>query len=138
MDNTDMKILEILQKDGRISMTKLAAMVSMSTPSTAERVKRLEERGIIVGYKAVVDPVKVGRPINAFVLVAPSAENREKFYEYIKNQESILEFYEITGRYPVCLRLSHADMNSFLKMVNELYAFGFSETYVITSNPVQF
>ena len=136
LDNTDMKILEILQKNGRIPMNKLASMISMSTPSTAERVKKQEERGVIAGYKAVVDPAKAGRPINAFVLVAPSPENRDKFYAYIKDQDSIVEFYELTGRYPVCLRLSHTDMTSFLKMFNEIYTFGLSETYIITSNPI--
>lgn len=69
MDNTDFKIIEILQQNARISMQRLAQEINMSTPATIERVRKLEESGSIVGYRAMVRPERVGRDIVAFVMI---------------------------------------------------------------------
>lgn len=68
MDSIDEKIIQILQKDGRISMQKLAKELPMSVPATCDRVRKLEDYGVIEGYSAVVDYTKVGKSINAFIL----------------------------------------------------------------------
>ncbi len=136
MDHTDAKILKILQTDGRISMQKLASMINMSAPSTIERVKKLEESGAIMGYKAVINPEKIGRGISAIVLFSTSPENRQKFLNYINNNPNVVEFMEITGRYGYCLKTSCKDTESFLNMTNDLYAMGLSESYVIMTRPI--
>ncbi|MGI5208260.1 Lrp/AsnC family transcriptional regulator [Spirillospora sp. CA-108201] len=67
MDQTDWSILAELQRDGRLSFNRLAALVNLSPPAVAERVRRLEESGVITGYQARVDPARVGQPLTAFV-----------------------------------------------------------------------
>lgn len=136
MDNTDAKILTILQQDGRISMRKLASMINMSAPSTIERVKKLEESGAILGYKAVVNPEKLGRSICAVVLVSIPMENRKKFLKYIKESPNICEYMEITGRFGYCLKTMCKDADSFLKTTYELYELGLSESYVVMNTPI--
>ncbi|MDL2217266.1 Lrp/AsnC family transcriptional regulator [Christensenellaceae bacterium OttesenSCG-928-M15] len=137
MDQTDAKILHILQQDGRISMQKLAAKINMSAPSTIERVKKLEESGAILGYQAVVNPEKVGRSLCSIVLVSIPMENRQKFLDYIDESENILEFMEITGRFGYCLKTVCEDAESFLNMTYELYSLGLSESYVVMSRPIK-
>lgn len=137
MDHTDARILDILQRDGRISMQKLASKINMSAPSTIERVKKLEESGAILGYKAVVSPDKLGRTVSAVVLVSIPMENRKKFLKYIEESPNVVEFMEITGRFGYCLQTACRDADSFLKMTFELYDLGLSETYVIMTKPIQ-
>ena len=67
LDRTDWRILAELQSDGRLSYNQLARQVHLSAPAVAERVRRLEESGVITGYQARIDPVRAGLPLTAFV-----------------------------------------------------------------------
>jgi Lrp/AsnC family leucine-responsive transcriptional regulator len=67
LDKTDWRILAELQSDGRLSFNQLARRVHLSAPAVAERVRRLEESGVITGYQARIDPVRAGLPLTAFV-----------------------------------------------------------------------
>jgi Lrp/AsnC family leucine-responsive transcriptional regulator len=67
LDKTDWRILAELQSDGRLSFNQLARQVHLSAPAVAERVRRLEESGVITGYQARIDPVRAGLPLTAFV-----------------------------------------------------------------------
>ena len=132
MDSIDFQILEILQRDGRISMKKLAEQVSMSPPAVIERVRKLEENQSVVGYKAVVRPDRVGREISAFILAAVDRGQRERFYRYLRESDNVIEAHELAGRFTALLQVSCPDMEEFLKTVYELYDMGSTETYVIT------
>src|SRR5690348_11447219 len=67
LDRTDWQILAELQRDGRLSFNQLGRRVSLSAPAVAERVRRLEEAGVITGYGARVDAARAGLPLTAFV-----------------------------------------------------------------------
>ena len=83
MDITDCRIIELLQEDGRISMKDLGKIVGLTSPAVSERVKRLEESGVIQGYKAIVNPDKLGRVIKSFINISLPSENYNNFIEYI-------------------------------------------------------
>ena len=68
-DLTDRKIISILQKDGRITMKHLGELINMSTPSTIDRVRRLEEAGVIKGYAAVVDYIALGYDMHIYIFL---------------------------------------------------------------------
>ena len=67
LDDVDWQLLELLQAEGRMTFSELGRRVSLSAPATTERVRRLEERGIITGYGATIDATKLGLPIEAIV-----------------------------------------------------------------------
>ena len=67
LDNTDWQILRELQQNARLSYNALGRRVNLSAPAAAERVRKLEEKGVIVGYSAQIDPAKVGLPLLAFI-----------------------------------------------------------------------
>ncbi|HEU4561423.1 MAG TPA: Lrp/AsnC family transcriptional regulator, partial [Longimicrobium sp.] len=69
LDETDMRLLEMLQEHGRTSQHDLAQAVGLSSPAVGERLRKLEERGIIRGFTAVVDPKLLGRDVTAFIFV---------------------------------------------------------------------
>lgn len=132
MDKTDYKIIQILQEDGRISMTKLSQMVNLSTPSTIERVKKLENSGVIMGYSAQIDPIKLGRKFNAFVLTSATVENREKCMRFVESDSRILQAYRMTGRFTGCMKISCESEEDFHDLLDTFYKFGTFETYMIT------
>lgn len=131
MDEIDYKILEILQKDGRMPMTKLAKQICLSTPATIERVRKLEDSGVITGYKAVVNPDKIGCNFNAFVLTTASLENRDLCTRFVEEDPRVLQAYRVTGRFTGCMKVACKDEESFLDLLHNFYDFGIYETYMI-------
>ncbi len=79
MDITDAKILEILQEDGRISMKELGKRVALTSPAVSERVKRLEENGVITGYKAIVNPILLGLNVSVIIHVGLNVSAHKAF-----------------------------------------------------------
>lgn len=98
MDELDGKILATLLIDGRATWSDLAARCGVSSPAIGERVKRLEKRGIIQGYRVVVDPVQLGYDVTAFVaVVLEHPQYRQEFLEYVRSQSAIQECHHVAG-----------------------------------------
>jgi Lrp/AsnC family transcriptional regulator, leucine-responsive regulatory protein len=97
-DETDVKILEILQREGRTRHTELADVVGLSLPAVSERLKKLEESGIITGYYAKLNHHMLGKDVTAFVLVTvDSSRHYTTFLEHASNTSEILECHAVTG-----------------------------------------
>jgi Lrp/AsnC family leucine-responsive transcriptional regulator len=94
LNDTDLAIIAVLQQEGRATFAQIAQEVSLSPAAVHERVKKLEARGVITGYKAVVDPEKLGAGVTAFVLVTQSARPRggleDAFERWPFGEESLL------------------------------------------------
>ncbi len=98
LDDIDVKIVEILQRKGRTRRNDLAESVGLSLPSVSERLRKLEEQGIITGYHATVDHKKLGRDVTAFIFVTvDSSRHYSQFIEHALAQDDILECHAIPG-----------------------------------------
>lgn len=98
LDDTDWAILQELQADARLSYAEIGRRVGLSSPAVQERVRRMEDAGIIKGYHADINPAKVGFPIIAFTrLKQVNGKDRAKVIEIIQNTPEILESIDITG-----------------------------------------
>lgn len=98
LDETDVKILDLLQKHGRTRRNDLAEKVGLSLPAVSERLRKLEESGIISGYFAKVDHKQLGKDITAFVVVTvDSSKHFNAFINHVDNTDEILECHAITG-----------------------------------------
>lgn len=95
-DLIDAKILEILQGDGRASHSAIAEAVGLSQPSVHERVKKLEQQGVIKGYRAVLDPAALGLPILAFISVRYTT-NTDSVWRAAAQLPNVLEAHHIAG-----------------------------------------
>lgn len=137
LDSTDLKIIDILQNDGRISMKDLGKTVSLSPPAVAERVKRLEEAGIIVRYKAIVDNVKVGKPICVLINAAIKPEKQDVFLEFARKSQEIVECHHVTGPYSMILKAYLNEMSHLEELVGRIQFYGNTETYIIMSSPIE-
>ena len=125
-DLTDRKIISILQKDGRITMKHLGELINMSTPSTIDRVRRLEEAGVIKGYAAVVDYIALGYDMHIYIFVEVNQNKRPGLLEYIAKNQLIAGAHGVAGSKDVYCRTSE-----FNKLVDELRSFGETESNMI-------
>jgi Lrp/AsnC family leucine-responsive transcriptional regulator len=97
LDPTDLSMIEILQQDGRISVSELGRRVGLSQPAASERMKRLEERGVIAGYRAVVDPSAVGLGMMAVIRLRTSHEHIRPCLKQFSEMPEIIEVLRLTG-----------------------------------------
>ncbi|KHF33015.1 HTH-type transcriptional regulator LrpC [Paenibacillus sp. P1XP2] len=90
MDQTDLKILNILQDNARITISELGRMINMTGPAVTERVRRLEEKGVIRSYRAMLSPEKLGKAITAFVAI--QANRCDLFTDFCRRSRTSRKF----------------------------------------------
>lgn len=116
VDATDRRILRALQRDGRMAVTQLAEQVGLSATPCLRRIRRLEEEGVIARYAAVVDPARVGLPIQAFVQVALSSHAEEvaaAFHKALAAREEVLAAWAMSGAMDYMLHVVAADFEAY-------------------------
>ena len=120
MDDIDRRILDILQRDGKTSQARIAETVGLTTPSVNERIKKLETRGFIRRFTALLDPRLVGMPLVAHVDVTLEHPRFERpFLEEIENLLDVQECYAISGEYGYRLKLRAQDVEHFEVILRE-------------------
>ena len=129
-DLTDRKIISILQKDGRITMKHLGELINMSTPSTIDRVRRLEEAGVIKGYAAVVDYIALGYDMHIYIFVEVNQNKRPGLLEYIAKNQLIAGAHGVAGSKDMVLDV-YCRTSEFNKLVDELRSFCETESNMI-------
>lgn len=135
-DATDWRILDVLQRDGRASYAELARAVSMSASAVTERVRRLEEAGIIQGYAAVVDPERIGLPVLAFVRLRYPTGNYKPFHDLVAATPEILEAHHVTGDDCFVLKVAARSMRHLEEVSGRIGALGSVTTSVVYSSPL--
>lgn len=129
LDAVDWRILQALQQDARVSMTALAKKVHLSAPSVTERVRRLEERGVITGYRAQVNPLAVGYGITALIRI--NAQHADPTAKTVAGMPEVLECQTITGRECMELRVVVRDVAHLDRLLIALKEFGETSTAIV-------
>lgn len=123
LDRIDRKILVELQKDGRLSNVELARRVGLSATPCLERVKKLEREGYIRGYKAVVDPAKLGQSLLVYVEITVNKNSPdvfERFSQAVKKHDEIAECHLVSGNFDFLLKTRVADMSEYRGVLGEI------------------
>jgi Lrp/AsnC family leucine-responsive transcriptional regulator len=116
LDRLDRKILKILQEDGRIATVDLAERVGLSPTATSERVKRLHREKYVTGFRAMLDPKKLGRGLLVFVEVTldkTTPDIFEKFSEAVRRAPEVLECHMVAGGFDYLVKTRVEDMNAY-------------------------
>jgi len=135
LDDIDRSILELLQREGRITNVRLAKAVGLSQASALERVRKLEERGYIEGYVALINNDLVGRGTMAWALVSLSFHKQqsvEDFVDALGHQEDVLECYHVTGEDDFLIKVLVPDIASYREFLLNLLAKDLGVSHVKT------
>jgi Lrp/AsnC family leucine-responsive transcriptional regulator len=139
LDDIDQKILEIIQKQGRMRRNDLAERVGLSLPSVSERLRKLEEAGIITGYFAKLDYRMLGKDITAFVLATiDSSKHYSAFVEHVQGMDDVLECHAITGEGTHLLKIRTENTTSLEKLLAKIQSWSGvvkTTTSVVLSTP---
>lgn len=139
VDSLDEQILAALQENGRLTMKSLAEQVGLSSPAMIERVRRLEERGVISGYRAIIAPAALGRPVTALISATVQRSEQEAFLTALQEQAAVAEMHRTTGETTHLIKVHVPDMLALEQLVDELSESGARcETTIILSSPIPY
>lgn len=135
LDSTDWQILRELQQNARLSFNELGRRVNLSAPAAAERVRKLEDRGVITGYTAQINPAKIGLPLLAFIQLhcdpgkcLLKTSSAEKYPE-------VLEIHKLSGAHCTLLKVAVASMEHLEAFNERLGSHGPLISNIVTSSP---
>jgi len=120
LDETDRRILKQLQSDGRISFKKIGEDVGVSEATVFVRVKKLQARGVLKGFRAVVDPKAVGKTLTAIVLVRAHPQTFPGMLDALKKLDDVYEIYDVTGEYYSILKIRTTGTDELGKIMDEI------------------
>ena len=136
LDATDYRIIDELIADGRISLAELGRRVSLSSPAVAERVKRLEQGGVITGYRAEIDPRALGYQLTAIVRVKPAVRQLSKIAALAADIPQIEECLRITGEDCFYLKLHLGSIEELPSVLDQFLLYGETTTSIVNATPV--
>ncbi|MFI7123636.1 Lrp/AsnC family transcriptional regulator [Amycolatopsis sp. NPDC049868] len=137
LDDLDWQLLELLQSDGRLTYSELGRRVSLSAPAVTERVRRLEEKGVITGYSASVDLTKLGLPIEAIVRAKVRSLDTTRFRETILALPQVLDADHVTGDECWLVRVACRNTAELEELVERMQRYGETTTSLVFSSPVR-
>jgi Lrp/AsnC family leucine-responsive transcriptional regulator len=136
MDDLDWKVLALLQDNGRMTYTELARQVHLSVPAVTERVKRLEEAGVIEGYAARVNPAAAGYPITALIGITVQQSAKAKFLKLLGTIAEVLECHHVTGADSYVIRLVATSVSDLERLLQRINLYGETRTSIVMSTPL--
>lgn len=144
LDKIDLQILQLLRQDGRMPHSAIAKTIGLSGPAVHERVRKLEQKGIIAGYCAVLDPERLQRPHVAFVMVTLSEGNEfasdDPIVARICDEPDVLEFHRIAGEdcYMIKIRTAtNRDMEKLLRRIRSIRGVARTRTTIVLSTELE-
>lgn len=129
-DHIDRDILEQLQINGRVSMKKLGEIIHLSAPAVTERVKRLEDAGIIEGYTIRANPAAMGFQVSATIIVMLHDGKKEAFLDFIQTEDEIVQADELPGKTDALLRVYCQNIERFFALIARIRDYGATDSYV--------
>ena len=136
IDPVNLRVLEELQRDPRLTMSELGRRVGMSSPAVTERVRRLEEAGVIQGYRVVLNPTALGLPITAYIRIRPSPGQLSKIAELAQQIPEVVECHRVTGEDCFILKVYIPAIDQLDRLLDRFLLYGSTTTNLIQSSPV--
>ena len=136
MDKFDWKLISLLQRNGRMTYTDLGREVLLSVPTVTERLKRLEEAGVIEGYVARVNPVAAGYAVSAMVGITVQQPAKAKFLKMLETVPEVLECHHVTGADSYLIRLVALNMSDLERLIERINLYGETRTSIVMSTPL--
>jgi len=136
LDATNLRLLEELQADGRLSQAELGRRVGLSAPAIAERLGRLERDGVITGYRAEVNPAALGYAFAAVLRMRPAPRQIPKVAEVARATPEVAECHRVTGEDCFYMKLHVRSVEHLEEVIDRFTPYGQTTTSIIQSSPV--
>lgn len=134
VDNLNAKILDCLQANARESFVSIGKKVGLTPPAVAERVKKMEDLGVIEGYKTVVSHTKMGLQLRAIIALRAFVGKLKPFLGNIHNFKEVVNCYRITGNENIIMEVVLKDQFHLEQFIDTLITYGETRTHIILSN----
>ncbi len=134
MDSLDHHILQLLQKNARITIKEIARQVNLTSPAVSERIRRMEKQEIILGYTVLLNSNFNKNNINALISITVPIADRSTFREVVKARPDILKCYHVTGSQSFMMRVRCEDIGALEQLLGQLQKIGHTNTQIILSD----
>lgn len=136
IDDLNWKILKHLQDNARATFADIGRKVGLTPPAVAERVKKMEDLGIIEGYTTMVSHAKTGHQLKAIITLRAFMGKLRPFLETVKSYDEVINCYRITGNENIVMEVLLSDQFHLEKFIDKLIQYGETRTHIILSNVV--
>jgi Lrp/AsnC family transcriptional regulator, leucine-responsive regulatory protein len=136
IDAVNRRLLLELQADARLSLAELGRRVGLSAPAVGERLQRLQDAGVVRGYRAELDPGALGFPLGAIIRVRPAAGELHKVAELARQTPEVVECHRITGEDCFVMKLHFRDVEHMEEVIDRFLLHGQTTTSIVQSSPV--
>ncbi len=137
LDGIDIKLIDALIENARISNAELGRLTGLSAPTVAERVKRLEEAGIIEGYSANINPQALGLPISAWIRIKPIPGQIQTVLKTVTSLPEIVSCDRVTGEDCFVARAHVISIEDLERVIDEIIPYAMTNTSIIQSSPIK-
>ena len=137
LDDSDRRLIETLDRNARTSTADLARLIGMSAQSTSERVKRLEDIGVITGFTVRLDPAALGLALGAFIRIRPAMGELQRVAQLVADIPEIVECDRVTGEDCFVAKLFVPRVEDLERVIDRLAPFAQTNTSIIQSSPVR-
>ena len=137
IDPVDEQLVQALSENARTTNAELARLVGLSAPSVSERIKRLEEAGVIKGYTLTIDPEAIGLPVSAWLRIRPMPGQLQKVAEILRSLPEIVECDRVTGEDCFLARAHVKSVQDLEHVIDEIIPYAMTNTSIIQSSPVE-
>jgi Lrp/AsnC family leucine-responsive transcriptional regulator len=136
LDEVSLRILGELRGEPRLTMAELGRRIGMSSPGVTERVRRLEDAGVIAGYRLDVNPAAVGLPVSAYVRVRPNTGSLPRIAELARQIPEVVECYRVTGEDCFIMKVHIPEVGQLDRLLDQFLQYGSTTTSIIQSTTV--
>jgi Lrp/AsnC family transcriptional regulator, leucine-responsive regulatory protein len=135
-DGTDLALLQELERDARLSLAELGRRVGLTPPAVADRLQRLEDAGVITGYRAELDPRALGYELAVVLRIRPAPRELKKVAEVAERTPEVVECHRITGDDCYLMKAHVRDVEHMEEVIDRFAVYGQTTTSIVQSSPV--
>lgn len=136
IDELSWKILTCLQENARMSNAAIGRRVGVSSPAVADRIKKMEDLGVIQGYTANLSPIETGLQLRAIITIRAFMGKLRPFIEKVKTFEEVLNCYRVTGNENIVMEVVFKDQKHMESFIDQIIVYGESKTQIVLSHVV--
>lgn len=137
IDSTNWKILQLLQENARMSNAEIGRKVGISSPAVAERIRKMEDSGLLMGYKAEVSHWHSGHQLKAIITLRAFMGRLKPFLEKVNDFSEVLNCYRITGNENIIMEVVLFDQFHLEEFIDKLITYGETKTHIVLSTVIE-